>query len=81
MTVVLEWTQEREDALREVQKAMVQLQERLGDLVKRPELIAGAKMGLLGAGKEHPLAEANRHGEDLESEEEEFDDSAFPEES
>jgi hypothetical protein len=49
--VVLEWTQERENALLEIQRAMAQLQSRLGELVKRPELIAGAPMGLLGAGK------------------------------
>lgn len=76
---VLDWTQEREDALLEIQKAMAQLQTRLGELVKRPELIAGAKMGLLGPGKEHPLAEANRLGEDLESQEEGFREEDWPE--
>lgn len=48
---ILDWTQEREDALRQIHEAMAQLQQRLGELVKRPELIAGTPMGLLGPGK------------------------------
>lgn len=47
IAVILEWSQGAEDTLREVQKAMAQLQGRLADLVKSPELASGNIQKLL----------------------------------